>query len=82
MGKRKCCENNKVYKNGVLFSTSSNFSTFSTGNTDNTLSVGRINSANLWYWNGGVSSVGIYNRALSASEILQNFNATKSRFGL
>jgi len=74
--------NNKVYKNGVLFSTSSNFSTFSTGNTDNTLSVGRINSANLWYWNGGVSSVGIYNRALSASEILQNFNATKSRFGL
>ena len=74
--------NNKVYKNGVLFSTSSNFSTFSTGNTDNTLSVARINSANLWYWNGGVSSVNIYNRAISDSEVLQNFNATKSKFGL
>jgi hypothetical protein len=74
--------NNKVYKNGVLFNTSSNFSTFSTGNTDNTLSVGRINSANSWYWNGGVSSVNIYNRAISDSEVLQNFNLTKSRFGL
>ena len=74
--------NNKVYKNGVLFSTSSNFSTFSTGNTSNTLSVSRVNSANLWYWNGGVSSVGIYNRSLSDSEVLQNFNATKGRFGL
>lgn len=42
--------------------------------------------------NGGVGSYGstggyvagahIYNRALSASEILQNYNATKGRFGL
>jgi hypothetical protein len=72
--------NNKVYKNGVLFNTS-NFSTFSTGNTSNTLSIGRVNSANLWYWNGFVSSVNIYNKSLSDSEVLQNYNATKSRFG-
>jgi len=31
---------------------------------------------------GNMSSVQIYNRALTAVEILQNYNATKSRFGL
>jgi formylglycine-generating enzyme required for sulfatase activity len=34
------------------------------------------------YWNGNISQVSIYNRALSAAEVLQNFNALKSRFGL
>ena len=33
-------------------------------------------------FNGNVSNAQIYNRALSATEILQNYNATKSRFGL
>jgi hypothetical protein len=33
-------------------------------------------------WDGFVSNTQIYNRALSASEILQNYNATKARFGL
>jgi hypothetical protein len=31
---------------------------------------------------GNVSNLQIYNRALSAAEISQNYNATKSRFGL
>jgi hypothetical protein len=34
------------------------------------------------YWNGYISSVQIYNRALSSDEITQNYNATKGRFGL
>ena len=34
------------------------------------------------YFSGNVSSLQIYNRALSATEILQNYNATKRRFGL
>jgi hypothetical protein len=33
-------------------------------------------------WNGLIYSVKIYNRALSAQEVLQNYNATKTRFGL
>jgi hypothetical protein len=33
-------------------------------------------------WGGNVSSVKVYNRALSAQQIQQNYNATKSRFGL
>jgi hypothetical protein len=31
---------------------------------------------------GNISNVKVYNRALSATEILQNYNATKTRFGL
>jgi hypothetical protein len=31
---------------------------------------------------GSISLIMMYNRALSASEVLQNYNATKSRFGL
>ena len=34
------------------------------------------------YLNGSVGSVHIYNRALSASEVLHNYNALKGRFGL
>jgi hypothetical protein len=33
-------------------------------------------------YNGPIGSTQIYNRTLSASEVLQNYNATKSRFGL
>jgi hypothetical protein len=35
-----------------------------------------------WYWNCGVYVVRIYNRVLSAQEVLQNFNATRGRFGI
>lgn len=33
-------------------------------------------------FNGNISHVSIYNRALSAAEVLQNYNATRRRFGL
>jgi hypothetical protein len=33
-------------------------------------------------FNGKISNIKYYNRAISSSEILQNYNATKSRFGL
>ena len=32
------------------------------------------------YFNGSISNISYYNRALTAAEIQQNFNATKSRF--
>ena len=34
------------------------------------------------YFNGLVPSVKIYNRALTSTEVLQNFNATRARFGI
>ena len=34
------------------------------------------------YFNGRVALTKVYNKALSTSEVLQNYNTTKSRFGL
>jgi len=34
------------------------------------------------FLNGNIASTQIYSRALTASEVLQNYNATKARFGL
>lgn len=34
------------------------------------------------YLNGNIASAQLYNRALSPSEILENYNASKTRFGL
>jgi hypothetical protein len=47
--------------------------------------VGISNSANLTYgsyFNGNIYSFSIYNRALSAAEIAQNYNALRGRYGL
>jgi hypothetical protein len=48
--------------------------------TGQELRVGGSNSST--FMTGQLSSVKIYNRALSTDEIQQNFNATKTRFGL
>jgi hypothetical protein len=72
----------QFYKNGISFGTSQIITTLSTGDSSRVLGVGRINSFNTSYWNGNLATAQIYNRALSASEVLQNYNATKGRFGL
>ena len=48
-------------------------------NTAAPFNIGRLDSN---YANGKISNIQIYNRALSASEVLHNYNALKSRFGL
>jgi hypothetical protein len=72
----------QFYKNGTSFDTPGNFGTFSTGDSTRVLSVGRINNFNSSYWSGNVALTQIYNRSLSPSEVLQNYNATKGRYGL
>lgn len=71
----------RTYRNGTFIGSNS-FGTFSTGDSTRTLSVGRINNVNSIYWKGNISEVSIYDRALSASEVSQNFNAQKSVYGL
>ena len=44
--------------------------------------VGQFSSGGFSTFNGSISSTKIYNRALSPQEVLQNYNAQKSRFGL
>jgi hypothetical protein len=67
----------RAYLNGNLVSTLAS----GVGNTaTNEFSVGCVNQ-NHWV-NGQIAGVFQYNRALSASEIQQNFNANRSRFGV
>ena len=49
--------------------------------TASSLSIGADAGASRRYLIGNISNTLIYNRALSATEVLQNYNATKSRFG-
>ena len=44
--------------------------------------IGRDADHNGSYFNGRIAIVQAYNRALTAAEVLQNYNALKSRFGL
>jgi len=44
--------------------------------------VGRGSSANGRYMDGNIACTQVWSRALTAAEILQNYNAQKSRFGL
>ena len=39
-------------------------------------------SGSQWYYDGSIGPIHTYYRALSAADILQNYNATKGRFGL
>jgi hypothetical protein len=43
---------------------------------------GRYTLSTIYIYGGYISQSMFYNRALSATEVLQNYNATKTRFGL
>jgi hypothetical protein len=47
----------------------------------NTAQIGRQVNWNE-YWSGNIGAIHIYDRALSAAEILENFNATRTRYGV
>lgn len=68
------------YKNGTLVSTSSSLAGISKPTaTSGPMTIGFGNGG---YFNGRVSNVMLYNRALTAAEITQNFNATRARYGI
>jgi len=79
----------KIYINGVQNTntsyTQAGTSTRLPDTSADPLSFGQSNptgTSNADYYSGSVGVLMLYNRALSASEILQNYNAQKSRFGL
>ena len=67
----------KLYLNGVEDGSSVDTTTF-TGNQE--ILIGAYGAGN--YFTGRIGLVQVYNRALSASEILKNYNSTKKRYGL
>jgi hypothetical protein len=65
------------YVNGVLIGTSSYVGTV--GSSTNTLEISR--NFDGYRVTGSIYLVQVYNRALSATEVLQNYNALSGRFG-
>ena len=70
----------KFYVNGVLNSSLSG--TYNNTGTVSDLNVGLDNCCGSRYFKGKIAKSSIYNRELTSTEVLQNFNAIKGRFGL
>ena len=72
--------NNKIYINGTLTTTGSSIS----GDvlTSGTYYLMRTTAGNVDYGQGNIYSHKIYNRALTAAEVQQNFNALRGRFSI
>ena len=70
-----------VYVNGVL----ENFTTVANCyfNTNTYFGIGAYTAPpRTWFFDGKISSFTVYNKTLTPQEILQNYNATKTRFSL
>ena len=67
-----------MYKNGVQSATAT-MGNLNWTNANNILIGYRTSSE---YWKGWISILRIYDRILSASEVLNNFVALKNRFSL
>ena len=67
-----------IYVNGVAVLTT----TIKHLNQSVNFFVGYGNTVNQYIMSSNIAQTQIYNRALSSTEILQNYNATKGRYGL
>lgn len=73
------------YINGTLKGTNAIDTSGGSSNVTNTIRMGMANPSNIeysWHTNANVSAAKMYNRALTAAEIQQNFNALRGRFGI
>jgi hypothetical protein len=69
-----------AYKDGDLLTSTGNLYWGLT--THNQYYVGRHWTGGTQILNGNIPVIQVYNKALSAAEVAQNYNSTKSRFGL
>lgn len=67
-----------LYINGSSIGTATASGPWSASGQDISLGYGYLHT----YLNGNISTARLYNRGLSSSEVLQNYNATKGRYGL
>ena len=72
--------NVRIYVNGVLDKSNNSSYTVRTGSA--TVFFGKNEGGSANQFNGQMATAHYYNRDLSAEEVLQNFNATKGRFGV
>lgn len=71
----------KIYFNGVSQTLSGTTTGFNITNS-NTLYLGKYTLASGFRWRGSIATFSTHNQPLSLEEIQQNYNNTKSRFGL
>jgi hypothetical protein len=75
-----------IYINSVELTVSSASQDTSGYNFSNTLPIligaGKTSGNYVHFFNGKISNVNFYNRELTSTEVLQNYNATKARYGL
>ncbi len=75
-----------LYLNGILVAT--NLTNTNGGNAPTTLKIGlrerdlNFQNASEFYFNGNLATCRLYNKNLLESEVKQNYNATRKRFGL
>ena len=74
--------NKRIYVNGILRATSANLTGTITQNSTGAAYIGIYGNFGGYPFNGRIAQTQIYNRALTASEIQQNFNALRGRFGI
>jgi hypothetical protein len=73
----------RLYINGVLVNSDGQSGTIATNTNGSSIGVyGGFNGSRGYYYNGSLAICKVYNRALAPNEVLQNYNATKTRFGL
>ena len=75
--------NQRIYVNGTLQPnlTPTGGTGYNQSNVSLLVGARQQNSSPTEYFSGSIYQVSIYNRALNASEVLQNYNALRGRFG-
>lgn len=74
----------RFFRNGSLIQTVNSPGSVTLTNEPLVLAANPNSSGTVFqdFFNGSIAAVHIYNKSLTTSEVLQNYNATKSRFGL
>lgn len=70
----------RLYLNGSLVSTTLQNQSPLSSTSPSSIGAAYISNGYSRFLNGEIAGVSIYNRALSATEVLQNYNATKGRY--
>lgn len=78
-------QNNKIFIDGVMQELSQQIGTTNltaTRTFPSTFQIGSWNNSNGYYFVGDVAICRLYKKSFTEEEALQNYNATKSRYGL
>ena len=75
--------NRRLYLNGRLIASDTQSGTISTNSGGMSIGAyGGYSGGRGYYYNGKIAIVNVYNRNLTETEILQNYNALKGRFNI